>query len=361
VRILASADWHLRSKHSAFPLGEDGASDLLRAQKEAIEQFVGLYRSGDYDLTVIAGDLTEYSVLDVATLNALAYFMRLLSEEDHGPVLILEGNHCIERKDNLYTVMGAFGLVVADHVKVSIHQELVEYEDFCVWCVPYRSDYKGIEADIKEMSEKAKKMDGHQIMAFHLPSRNALLDNGFEANSGVSITSDITEGFDVCIGGDYHRHQFLKGNPKAFYTGAPFDLKFGEEDKRVFCDVMLNSDGSFEIDTIPVESAIPLLTKTFDEVMENPELLTNSVVQFSHPLTAKQRIDIEAFEPYSFKCKVKKATQELPDDVDIALTNPGSGTDFEEIIQRCESDLSRGQKQYLEDFFKKAKGESGKV
>lgn len=359
MKLLTTADLHFMSKHSAFPVGPDGASDLLRVQRETVEQFVDLYRSGEYDMAIVAGDVTEVATLDPATMDLLSYFMQLLNEEDHGPVIILEGNHCIDRKDKLYTVMGAFKRLAAPHVFVSVSQEVFRFNlslegDVVVWCFPYRSDYKGIEDDIRAASEEAKTEDALHIMVFHLPASNAMLDSGIKSTHGVSITSEITEGFHVGVGGDFHTHQILEGNDKCFYVGAPHDLKFGEAQERAFCVVEVDRDG-YSLERVPVAPHIPMLTLTYDEAVSRPELIRNAVVRIQEPLSANQKMKLDSLGPYSYSSKVKRAKRKEFEDVDVANISSWSGDDFEEIVERA-GPLSPGQRKYLKSEFEKIRG-----
>lgn len=358
MRVLATADLHFTSRHSAFPTGRDGASDLLRVQKEAVEQFVDLYRSGEYDLAIVAGDVTEVPTLDPATMDLLAFFMQLLNEEDHGPVIILEGNHCIDRKDNLYTVMGSFKRLAAPHVFVSVQQESfafsMESGEVRVWCFPYRSDYKGIEEDIKSASEMAKQEHAIHIMTFHFPASNAILDNGIDAEKGVALTADITEGFHVGIGGDYHTHQFLKGNDKCFYTGSPHDLKFGEAQERAFCSVEVTRDG-FTVERIPVVSHVPMLTLTYEEAVSNPELLKRAVVRIQEPLSSVQRMKLESMSPYAYSSRVKRAKRKSFDELDVVDLSTWGGDDFSEIVKRA-GEMTDKQRDYIAKKFEEIRG-----
>lgn len=252
VNILATADLHLTNTSSKFPFDKFGVSEFLKRQKDYISHLCELIEQNNYDWFLFLGDWTDKETLDPVLGHYSNYCLNqliLTCQSNRTKMIFLEGNHCISDVHNHHTVFSsaeaAFQGLVDDEILnfvykqdvVTDHENGVEFS-----CFPYQNDLTQLHEDIDTRSQNCDE-NYFQIMLFHFPCCNAMLDNKMAAKKGVNLSSEITKGFDICLGGDYHTFQRLEGNPSAFYVGAPFDMKFGEAQRRATVEIEVDSEG----------------------------------------------------------------------------------------------------------------------
>lgn len=309
MKLLCFSDLHLTNRNPKFKLS-GGVSDLLLRQEKFVEWIVE--ESKNYDAIFFLGDWSDYATLDPVTQTYSNRLIHKLGKADK-PVIFLEGNHCISDTKNQFTVLGAaaefdfkqsemYFITQNDVIDLKIGKEAVR-----LYCAPYRSDYRDIEYEISKASVKAAEEDFLSILIFHFPSSNAVLDNGLESGKGVNLSAEITEGFDICIGGDFHKHQQLVNNDKAWYTGAPFDLNFGDhEDGRGAMSVELK-DGEWIVEQIPQPHIFPILKIPADEILKlTEEELQNGVYKVSGEVTTEQRVQLQQLRKIAYKLDIGK-------------------------------------------------------
>jgi DNA repair exonuclease SbcCD nuclease subunit len=246
MKLGVFTDLHLSNSHSKFMLKEDGVSDLLEAQGEFVKYFVE--QTKDCEVLLFLGDYTDRATLDPVTQSYCNMTLKRLAESGK-QVILIEGNHCLSDKGGLFTVLSAASMLSNfDNLNFVTEEEHLRLSGVNFYCVPYRSDYKYIEKKIKSINDSLNKSEIN-VLLFHLPTINAVLDNGVPSKKGVNLSSEITGNFNICLGGDFHRPQQLVNNSKAYYVGAPFSMKYGDTFERGFWKVTLDESG-YEIDRI---------------------------------------------------------------------------------------------------------------
>lgn len=230
LKLLLFSDLHISNRNPKFKY-TNGISDLLLRQQQFVDYVVEYSKNNSIDCILFLGDWTDYPNLDPITLfysnNMLSSLIK--SEID---VFLLEGNHCLSFKDNSYSVLDASSQLVEDSdIKFINNFEKFNFNGLGFYFVPYHSDYELVVEQINKFNDMAANDEGESFLFFHLPTVNALLDNGIKSSNGIELTADMTSNFKKVFGGDFHRTQKLINNKKAMYVGAPFDLNFGDYQK----------------------------------------------------------------------------------------------------------------------------------
>jgi DNA repair exonuclease SbcCD nuclease subunit len=224
---LVFADLHLTNSNSNFKIGESGVSDLLEAQKKFVQDVCKTYQNGDYEGILFLGDWTDDSTLDPVVQSYSNECLSMINNCD-GDHIAITGNHTVYDKENVFTVLGA-AEGVFDNIDFVNHPRQITHGDVRFHCLPYNSNYQKVEEKIGEMSHNLDE-DKFNVLLFHFPVKGAELDNGYESQDGLDFVKSDWVKFDLALGGDFHRKQNIAED--AYYVGAPFDLKFGEHQKR---------------------------------------------------------------------------------------------------------------------------------
>lgn len=243
MKAIVFSDLHLSNFKSKFKLNEYGVSDLLVRQMRFAHYLVEVAKKEGCDTMLFLGDFTDYEVLDPITLNYATDFISLL--DGHFDNLIwLEGNHCISDSANQNTVLSAF-VDCFKKSKFVIHPCSIGINGINFHCLPYLSDYDAAIEWIEQINDQCKDSRDKNILLFHFPTTNALLDNSIKSTKGLTFDKSIVGNFDLCLGGDFHRHQALMQTDNAYYVGSPFTLSYGEEPEKGFLVLSLD-DLSFK-------------------------------------------------------------------------------------------------------------------
>ena len=319
---IVTADWHFSNKNSKFRYNKEGVSDLLLAQRNFVKMLADELAKGEYSGIIVAGDVTDYATLDPVT--ATYFFDSISALIDTGKkVIILEGNHCISDNASVHTVVGSIRPFVDDKkCWCIINSAKIEMEDEQVsfWCFPYKPDYKAVEEEIS-MANQAMDSSFHNVMLFHFPTVNAVLDNGVDSKGGVNLSSDITSNFTVCLGGDFHKPQQLVNNDNAYYVGAPFDLKINQVGHRGVAVLDLNEDGSYSLSRLdnPFNYIIKgISSEETVSLIESGQDLSQCIVRVLDAPADEDRLKIEKVRSqfYSISVpslrKIKKEKTEAP-------------------------------------------------
>jgi DNA repair exonuclease SbcCD nuclease subunit len=272
MKLAVFSDLHLTNQNSKFRVNLNGVSDLLVAQLCFVDWMIKDAAHRGCEALLFLGDITDRATLDPITQT---YFNRcinkLVSESKMDHVILLEGNHCTSDQLNRYSVLGATRELVED-AHIVTKPECIALKDkygssLFFHVIPYGPDYTKIEKEIAELNEVLDP-EGCHILLFHFPCSNAQLDNGVPSPKGVHLTEDMVSNFTLCLGGDFHRSQWLSGNSKAYYVGAPFNLKFNEQtdEPRGYAIVDVDDSGflvsrsepnpyNYEMLSVPAEEA----------------------------------------------------------------------------------------------------------
>jgi DNA repair exonuclease SbcCD nuclease subunit len=254
---LVTADVHFTNRHSKFRLDSNGVSDLLLAQQRMFFWIADMLEQEDYDGFILAGDVTDYPTMDPITLTVFNACMKRLFKTGK-KIIILEGNHCVTDQGNVYTVVGAAReLTMCDNAYMVTQMEVIKFDDVTFYCCPFLPDPGLIEQTIGKWNDTANRKN-NDVLLFHFPTVNAVLDNGLNSTKGVNLSKEITDNFTVCLGGDFHKPQKLIGTDNAYYVGAPFDLKFDQAGPRVVTSVTIQN-GSYTFEQIPNPYNFPMV------------------------------------------------------------------------------------------------------
>ncbi|MBF86067.1 MAG: hypothetical protein CL489_16560 [Acidobacteria bacterium] len=295
MKVLLTGDWHITNKNPKFKRDNNGVSDLLEAQLNFVEWLKSLLLEDHYDMLIFLGDLTHVPTLDPLTLTYLNRMLKSLVDVGK-PLIFLEGNHCITDTENTFTIVGASNeLIKEDHCHFVYKQEMLEIDGVRFYCFPYNSDYDSLTEDIRKANENLDS-DYTNLLLYHFPCSNAVLDNGIQSKKGIALTDDIAGNFDGCYGGDFHKHQKLPLHHNAWYVGAPFDLNHGEHYDRGVMSLDI-PELDFKVLNNPYQ--IPIIEVTQEEFKGlSKELLQNSVIKVTDS-DEKFVADLKKLETYN--------------------------------------------------------------
>lgn len=315
-KCLIFSDLHLTNKHSKFRYTDSGVSELLVAQEKFVN-WVAKKAEEDDEVSGLwfLGDWSDYETLDpILQTYSNRLIKRLISTGKQ--VVFLEGNHCISDKGNVFTVIGAINEALYDIEDCYfVHQQssIRLMDNLVVHVFPYISDYAELYNNISSVNESIEDSDDVDIMLFHFPTVNALLDNGLPAQTGVELTYDIVNNFDICLGGDFHQPQKILDD--AFYVGAPFSLKFNEKGQRVLTELVISEDG-YELNRYDNPFNYDMLSVTEEELpecFENPE---QTILKVNGGIKAERRMELESMGFYKLtipkiRAKQKQVSEDL--------------------------------------------------
>jgi|AntRauTorcE11897_2_1112592.scaffolds.fasta_scaffold01324_2 DNA repair exonuclease SbcCD nuclease subunit len=301
MKYLVFSDLHLTNSNPKFYLNKQGVSHLLVAQSNFVQWLCKKVRTEDYDGLLFLGDWTDAATLDPIVQTYSNDLIKCIAATDKFSLLI-EGNHCVLDKGNVFTVLGAADkLVHGDNVNVVLNQRMVRHGGVDFHCFPYISDYDELERQIAETNERIADSSQYNVMLFHFPTKNAMLDNGMPSPSGVNLGQEITSNFDLCLGGDFHRAQEV--HEDAHYVGAPFDLKFGEHYKRSATELVITEDG-YELNTLDNPVQYNIRKMDVDDFLSTDwtdEAMSQTVMKVTGEATADQRIEVEGYKEHFYR------------------------------------------------------------
>ncbi len=255
IKLLCFSDLHLTNRNPKFKI-TNGISDLLTRQSQFVHWLVDKYHEEEYDFLLFLGDWTDYPTLDPVTQTVSSELLaRIIAETN---CVLIEGNHCISDTKGLHTVLGAVKPYIemlhedeSDNILVTSNSQILSSDGMVAFhCFPYASNFPKLEAAIARANEELD-TDIYNIMLFHFPTTNAVLDNQLQSKKGVALLDEIICNFDIVIGGDFHRPQQLLGAENAFYVGAPFDFNYGDHvEERGAMSVEFDDEGDIIVDMI---------------------------------------------------------------------------------------------------------------
>jgi len=321
IRLLAFADLHLSNRNSTF-LFKGRVSDLLSAQEKYVEHVAHLARHHKVDAILFLGDWTDYPTMDTVTLTYNNRLVKLLSDLEI-PVIFIEGNHCIEDVELQYTVVSATAeMSDPDSQIYFVHQPhtvnlTVGEVDVQFHCFPFKSDYKALESEIAQKNSTIENDNKTcHVMLFHFPSVNAILDNGVNSIRGVNVAQEYINNFAVVLGGDFHKPQQLINTDRAYYVGAPFDLKHGEhlpERGTSLVNLTFESgEWKHELELIPNPHLIPIEKLSAEEFLsKSDEELSSGVYRVVGEIDDETSMLIKAKRKAAYRLDVAKTKKRV--------------------------------------------------
>ena len=351
LKLLCFSDLHLTNRNPKFKL-TNGVSDLLLRQEKFVDWVIDKYHEEDYDFLLFLGDWTDYPTLDPVVQTFSARLLSRIMEETRA--ILIEGNHCISDTKGAYTVLGAFQPFFSNCEKgtspsIVTTIDTVTNESFNIkfHCFPYSSDFPALEEKIAETNENLD-TDIYNIMLFHFPTTNAVLDNQLQSKKGVALLDEIICNFDIVIGGDFHRPQQLIGAENAFYVGSPFDFNYGDHvEERGAMSVEFDDEGDIIVDLIDNPFRPKIMKITVDEALKltKQELENNVYRVVGEDVDAETRLKLQEMREGAYRLDLAlRVSSEvtLPDKVRVVDSiDPRSDVDFlSEVI----SDHSRADK-----------------
>lgn len=332
-RYLVTSDLHLTNKNSKFRIGENGVSDLLDAQHEFMSWLVDSHlKTSNCEKFLFLGDYTDSEILDPITLNYATKIMADVTNACSGSIW-LEGNHCIDDKGMVNTVMSGLQKLNVPEWHQVITKPTI-YTDGYVkfYCVPYNDNYKEAQEVICKYNDELLD-EFTNILLFHFPTTNALLDNSFPASRGLSLTDKEVGNFDLVLGGDYHKRQKLLNSSNAYYAGAPFMFTFNEDSNKGF--MILDIEGK----TIKIEEGHnPFLYEMVKTTQE--EFLDLELDNKERAIIQVEGCDEESFKRFSemrasyYKLSLRKTSNR----VEVARKNRPKPLSLEQYVLRSDID-----------------------
>lgn len=353
AKFAIFSDLHLTNKNSKFRFSKDGVSDLLTAQAKFVDWMCeSVEDDPEIEGILFLGDWSDYSTLDPITAT---YSNRMVSRmlNTGVPILLLEGNHSTADQQNRFTVLGSIRELIGGsdaHLVTQIARHDIAGVSF--FCLPYFSDYDKMEAEIIRLNEQASDTDP-SVLLFHFPCINAMLDNGYKAVAGVEVKPEMIDNFDAVLGGDYHKPQQLVGTSKAYYVGAPFDLKYNESSggKRGYVVLDIDETG-YLLDWVSNPYNYDMISVSADELdvskIENPEQMILKVTGDLDQNTKEELLSKGLYRFAHLSGRSKRSKPEGLDDVVVISDEE----DYEMVKEQLdEYDLSTEVKEKVVEVF----------
>ena len=311
MKIVTTADWHLRNSDSYGVYDSSGVNDFLIERVAVANEIIDAAYKSDAHL-VIAGDFLDDRVVDSITLYHSSYLAKELNNVK--ATILLEGNHGFDGKDNKHSIIAHLKYHCPDNVHIVTEPCFVDVDDVRYFCIPAINDIEKLFPSILEGFIKKIKKNKSNILLLHAPIMNAKFDSGIKAKNGVKLDHIriASDRFDYVVCGDFHRYQKLFDN--AWYTGSPLQTSLRDRNQVKGYQVIdldtkkvsfkkINSYQFIEASWIVGESICPLL--------KNPEkykgTLKNAIVIIR--LVKKLKSDeppIEHVKERLLKCGVKR-------------------------------------------------------
>lgn len=309
VRVAAFSDLHITNRHSKFARNGK-VSSLLEAQLNFANFFASWCEGNTVDMVLFGGDLNDYTTLDPVTLSYTVEILDRISQiSDRGFLIPKEfciGNHSIQDKAGRFSVPGALTSIkqyrdnrLTTHpCTLSAGWGLTGCEKLQVAVVSYNDDPDKMLKQIHDAAIIARlcydSYGTRSILLVHSPVKGARLDNGMTSEFGLVLDKSDLDKFDLCLFGDFHKHQKIPGTDNAYYIGAPFDLKFGEHEPRGFLCVDMDIDtGEYTMTHIRNPYQIPMVDVSIEDL---PSQAPNAVARVIGA-DSKQLRELKALYP----------------------------------------------------------------
>lgn len=233
MKVLAFADVHLGTYR--YPIRDH----IIAAMGEIME----IAQERNPDLILFAGDAFRYHVPAARDVQGFGIFLDALSVI--APVYMIPGNHDLARDATTIDVYYGYrqnnGVRVITKPKVLIDNLWSAYKDHAIVAVPWLpqkamasqgidgTDTAGATRVLLDLL-KSKVGDRPAILLAHCTALGTEYHDEAKTILGNDVlwTSDMFEGFELCVLGHLHKPQAVPGTDNAFYTGSICPVSFNE-------------------------------------------------------------------------------------------------------------------------------------
>lgn len=229
-KVVGLADFHIGSYR--FPIRQLMV-DLIDGH------VMHMAREFNPDLFLFAGDAFRTRT---PTAQDYADFGRIISNLS-APMVMIPGNHDIigSREATTLDVYSEYPNVFV--VREPRVIELLGNQICCIpWLPPKALSSFGLEAQDNSgliralLSLLKSQLDDNKfkILLAHCTALGTEYHDGASTVLGNDVlwTSDMFEGFDLCVLGHIHKPQQVKGTENAWYVGSPIPVSFNEADQQ---------------------------------------------------------------------------------------------------------------------------------
>lgn len=304
--VVGFADFHIGTRR--WPI-RDLMVDLLKAH------VIYMARERAPDVYLFAGDAFHTRV---PTAQDYADFGEMLSYMN-AEVIMIPGNHDIISSRQATTLD-----VYDDYDNVTLVKEpkVIQRKTFQVMCVPWlppkalssfgleAENNAGIIRTVVSLLKKQLKPEKFSILLAHCTALGTEYHEGASTVLGNDVlwTSDMFEGFDLCVLGHIHKPQQVKGTDNAYYVGSPCPVSFNEasQEKTLFlyngapdlipidAPQFVQLRASEITEDMNLRNAFVLIKKEHDEDDPAvPECIWHDIITIPPERDLRQRIDTE--------------------------------------------------------------------
>lgn len=309
MRFVHTADLHIGGSRS-LPLH-------LERQESALDQIFDVAYEQDIDVVVIAGDVFDVSE---PTLEERDLVERKLLEYDAQGfhILVIPGNHDLVDASG-YTALHYLSMLSElGRLKNSVVTEVTRYVQIrdTVFCllVHGRGDFNdACSRAVRDYHESGIRVDANNfVMVCHETIRGSQTDIKLKSGDYFRLDSGVArpdESLDVTYWalGDIHKMQAV--GPRAFYSGAPLQIKFGDDWPK----------GVLVVDTEdPTRPKFaPIDTNQLVKISPGQTAPPNSYVKYS--IKNKADVDLQSLPENVVRVEISSPKAELSLDVNSSL------------------------------------------
>jgi DNA repair exonuclease SbcCD nuclease subunit len=268
-----------------------------------------------YDYIVVGGDVMHYhEKLFTPCLNKSLSFLTNLSSKAYTFVLV--GNHdYVNNSEFLSENHWMNSLKNRDNLKIV--DNVIEYEDF-ILC-PYVYPGRFIEA----LETKTKNWKDKKLIFAHQEFK------GCKMGAIISSEGDQWgESYPFVISGHIHDNQKIGTN--IYYPGTPLQHSFGDTDKRVLCDILIDEEKNFIMKDIDLNVPKKHIIKT------NIKEISNLTIDENKDTKIKIKLDVSNEEFKLFK-ETKQYKELIDKGVKIQINKKKKEENHEQIHESSDN------------------------
>ncbi len=229
-RLVGLADFHIGNYR--FPIRQLMVDTILA-------HVIYMAREFNPDVYLFAGDAFRTRT---PTAQDYADFGEMLSYMN-AEVIMIPGNHDIIGSRQA-TTLEAYDEY--NNVTLITEPKVIQRKEFQVCCIPWlpakalssfgldAQDNAGLIRALVSMLKKQLKEEKFSILLAHCTALGTEYHDGASTVLGNDVlwTSDMFEGFDLCVLGHIHKPQQVKGADNAWYVGSPCPVSFNEANQQ---------------------------------------------------------------------------------------------------------------------------------